>query len=87
LAITWLQLGREKEALPILEKYVALHPQDPTANYYLAAIHFQRHHFNRAWKYLRAAENIVHAKEHKPHALQQLRKALLRACPEPAPVL
>jgi regulator of sirC expression with transglutaminase-like and TPR domain len=83
LAITWLQLGREKEALPILEKYVQMNPQDPTANYYLSAIHFQRHNFNKAWHYLVASEKIVHAKNHKPQALQKLRNALQRACPEP----
>ncbi|MBM3184489.1 MAG: hypothetical protein FJZ64_04210, partial [Chlamydiae bacterium] len=31
LAITWMQLGREKEALPILERYVTMNPIDPTA--------------------------------------------------------
>ena len=31
LAITHLQLGREKEALPLLERYIALDPNDPTA--------------------------------------------------------
>lgn len=83
LAVTWLQLGREKEALPLLEKYIAMNPQDPTVNYYLAAIHFQRHNFNKAWQYLKEAEKIVFAKEHKPRALKELRSTLIRACPEP----
>lgn len=83
LAVTWLQLGREKEALPILEKYIQMNPKDPTVNYYLSAIHFQRRNFTLAWKYLLAAEHIVHAKNHTPHALKELRQSLLRACPEP----
>ncbi|MBX7067652.1 MAG: hypothetical protein K1X28_10530 [Parachlamydiales bacterium] len=83
LATTWLQLGREKEALPILEKYIAMNPNDPTVNYYLAAIHFQRHNYNKAWEYLHKAESIVFAKEHKPRALKELRSSLTRACPEP----
>jgi tetratricopeptide (TPR) repeat protein len=83
LATTWLQLGREKEALPILEKYIAMNPQDPTVNYYIAAIHFQRHNFNKAWEYLKASEKLVFAKNHKPRALKELRSALQRACPEP----
>ncbi len=81
LATTWLQLGREKEALPILEKYISMNPQDPTVNYYLSAIHFQRHHYNKAWEYLQKAEQIVFAKDHKPRALKELRAALMRACP------
>jgi len=82
LAVTWLQIGREKEALPILERYIALHPRDPTANYYLSAIHMQRHNFNLAWKYLRAAEELVAERNHNPHALKELREELQRSCPE-----
>ena len=82
LAVTWLQIGREKEALPVLERYNEIHPTDPTVNYYLSAIHFQRHNFNQAWKYLKSAEKIVHAKDHEPQALEELRDALQRVCPE-----
>lgn len=81
LAITWMQLGREKEALPFLEKYSTLAPQDPTAHYYLAAIHFQRHHFNEAWKRLQMAEAVLKKKDHAPKALDELRRALQRQCP------
>jgi tetratricopeptide (TPR) repeat protein len=84
LAVTWLQLGREKQAIPILEKYLSMNPKDPTASYYLAAVHFQRRNFNQAWKYLRLSEETVFAKDHHPHALKELRKALQRACPEPS---
>jgi len=82
IAITWLQLGREKEALPILEHYHELNKQDPTASYYLSAIHFQRHNFNQSWKYLKAAETVVHGKDHRPHALRELRRELARVCPD-----
>lgn len=82
LAITYLQVGREKEALPILERYIEINPNDPTVNYYLSAIHFQRHNYTQAWKYLLAAEAIVGAQNHDPHALKELRKGLQRVCPE-----
>lgn len=83
LAVTWLQLGREKEALPLLERYCQLDPHDPTVNYYLSAIHYQRHNFLEAWKHLLAAEQIVSAKDHHPKALKDLREALQHVCPEP----
>lgn len=83
LATTWLQLGREKEALPLLEKYVEMHPDDPTVNYYLSAIHFQRRNFHQAWKYLLSSEKLVQAKEHNPRALKELRQSLSRVCPQP----
>ncbi len=85
LAITYLQVGREKEALPILERYIDLYPSDPTVNYYLSSIHCQRRNFNQAWKYLLQAETLVKAQNHKPHALQELRKHLQRICPETDP--
>ena len=83
LAITHLQLGREKEALPILERYISLHPSDPTANYYLSSIYFQRFNFTAAWKYLRRAEELAASFNHHPRALKELRQTLQRACPEP----
>lgn len=83
LAITWLQLGREKEALPILEKYLETNPEDPTAHYYVASIQTQRRDFNSAWKSLRKAEAITRKRDYTPHALKNLRKALRNVCPEP----
>ncbi|HEY4254830.1 MAG TPA: hypothetical protein VGM34_00605, partial [Chlamydiales bacterium] len=83
LAVTYLQLGREKEALPILEQYMSLDTKNPTVCYYLSAIHAQRMNYNAAWKYLKSAEAIVHERNHSPQALEELRSSLQRACPEP----
>ena len=82
LATTYLQLGREKDALPYLERYTKINENDPTVNYYLSAIHFQRHNWNESWKYLLNAENIVFKANHKPRALFQLRKSLEKVCPK-----
>ena len=83
LAVTYLQLGREKEAIPHLRRYAELAPEDPTAQYYLSAIHFQRSNFNEAWHFLQKAEQILFRRKHDPRALKNLRKELQRACPEP----
>lgn len=83
LAITYLQLGREKEALPLLERCSLLDPQDPTVHYYLAAIHMQRHNYPESWQHLRAATSALEISQYKPYALEQLRKSLQRAHPEP----
>ncbi len=84
LAITHLQLGREKEAIPHLERYMELDSTNPTVCYYLAAIHLQRMNHNAAWKYLKTAESIVKSRDHQPKALKDLRQTLQRACPDPA---
>ncbi len=83
LAITYLQLGREKEAIPVLERYMKVDAKNPTVCYYLAALYAQRLNYNAAWKYLKAAEQLVHARDHFPKALEDLRLSLQRACPEP----
>jgi regulator of sirC expression with transglutaminase-like and TPR domain len=82
VAVTHLQLGREKEALPWLERFVAISPQDATAHYYLAAIQHQRRDFAKAWKSLHAAETIAFNKGHSPRALKELRRSLEQLCPE-----
>jgi regulator of sirC expression with transglutaminase-like and TPR domain len=83
LAVTHLQLGREKEAIPILEEYMKLDAKNPTVCYYLAALQAQRLNYNAAWKYLKATEALVHARDHFPKALDDLKMRLLHACPEP----
>ena len=83
LAITYLQLGREKEALPHLTRYAKIHPKDPTVQYYLAAIHLQRFNYNEAWKHLQQTEEILSGCNHHPRALKELKKSLQRACPAP----
>jgi regulator of sirC expression with transglutaminase-like and TPR domain len=83
LAVTYLQLGREKEAIPVLEDYMKIDPTNPVVCYYLAALQAQRLNYNAAWKHLQATEKIVHARDHHPKALDDLRNGLLRACPEP----
>ena len=83
LAVTHLQLGREKEAIPILEKYMKIDPKSPTVCYYLSALHAQRMNHNAAWKYLKATEDLLKGKDHTPKSLESLRASLQRACPEP----
>jgi len=83
LAVTYLQLGREKEAIPALEAYMKIDSKNPVVCYYLAALQAQRLNYNAAWKYLKATEKIVNARDHFPKALDDLRQGLLRVCPEP----
>lgn len=83
LAITHLQLGREKEAIPILERYMQLDATNPTVAYYLAALYTHRLHFAAAWKYLKIAESLTAARDHYPRALTDLRKELERSSPQP----
>jgi len=82
IATAWLQLHRHGEALKALEQYHSLDPNDPTAEYYIAIINAERLNYNNAWKHLRQAESIVHAKEHHPKALKHLRKQLAILSPE-----
>lgn len=82
LAITYLQLGKEKKALPLLEKYLSMAPDDPSALYYISALHFQRCNYPEAWKYLHKLEKIFSAHQYFPKAYKELRFALFTSCPE-----
>ncbi|PIS01204.1 MAG: hypothetical protein COT84_03530 [Chlamydiae bacterium CG10_big_fil_rev_8_21_14_0_10_35_9] len=81
LAGTWLQLGREKEAKKILERYLQIDPDEPTANYYMSVICLQRFNYLDSWKYFKKAEKILKANNHFPRALKELKQALTQACP------
>ena len=62
----------------------SLYPGDPTVNYYLSAIHFQRRNHTLAWgSTSRPPRPSSRPRDHDPHALQELKEALQRACPAP----
>lgn len=81
-AITYLQLGEESKAYPILERYHQMNPSDPTAAYYLAVLSLDRLDYNSCWKYLKASETITAARGHHPKVLQSLRHHLRTLSPE-----
>lgn len=82
LAICYLQLHQEKEAIKTLEKFHLLNPDDASAEYYLAALYAERRNFNKSWEHLHQAETIVSLRDHHPKALNTLRKTLTLASPE-----
>ncbi len=82
LAVTWLQLHRLGEALSLLKKYHQLDSQDPTVEYYLAALYKERLDYTLAWQHLLQAEKIVATCQYRPKALRELRKSLCRLTPE-----
>jgi tetratricopeptide (TPR) repeat protein len=82
LAVTWLQLHRTSEALKVLEKYATMESCDPEADYYLASLYASRLDYNQAWKHLRHGESIVHANDHDPEILKEMRRQLTLLSPE-----
>ncbi|MCI0382001.1 MAG: tetratricopeptide repeat protein [Chlamydiae bacterium] len=81
LAVTYLQIGRTKEALEILEKYHQIDPNDSTVEYYLASICLERLDYQKAWFFLKKSESIVSTKNHYPKALKALRHQLRALSP------
>ncbi len=81
LGVTWIQLGRSREALVALSRYHELYREDPQGAYYLAVLHHERQDDRRAWEYLAEAESIVAARLFSPQALQELKKELCLHCP------
>lgn len=83
LAITYLQLGREKEGLEALQQYLILEPHDPTAHYYAAVLSLHRFDYPKAWEHYREANAFLASMGHDPHALRDLKEALQRVSPSP----
>ncbi len=82
LATTWIQLNRGREAVDCLTRYFALDPDDAVINYYLAALHGERHDFKKSWRYLKCAEEAVQKDNFYPKALRELRRSLSLLSPE-----
>ncbi len=81
LAITWLQLGRNKEALQTLHHYHTLDPSDATAEYYIAALSLERYNYPEAWQHLQNAEALTAARDYSPKPLEELRRGLQMRSP------
>ena len=83
LAITYLQLGRNSEALDVLIRYHTIDPTDATVEYYLAALSLDRLDYLNAWVYLKKAEELTQERDHNPKALKALKAELRKVCPDP----
>lgn len=82
LAISFLQLGKTKEALEVLQKYHLLDPTNSTVEYYLSLLSLERIDYNKAWAHLKQTEKLLQEREHKCKALRSLRYQLKSICPE-----
>jgi tetratricopeptide (TPR) repeat protein len=76
LAVTYLQLGRSREAMPLLERYHALDAHNPVVEYYLAIVAKERLDFAKAYEHLGVAEALMKSKGHTPRALEELQRSL-----------
>ena len=81
LAVTWLQIGRNKEAIECLERYHALDPNNPTVEYYLSALCLQRWSFKEAISHLNFCKLILKKYDHSPKLIEGLEKDLRQNAP------
>lgn len=81
LAITWLQLGRNKEAIDALKQYHAIDPTNPTVEYYLSALSLSRWSFADAMKHLNFCKLILKKHNHEPKLILALEKDLRQNTP------
>lgn len=82
LAATWLHLHRSKEALTLLQAYIALDNGNPEVHYSLALLYAQRHHIAKAWDHLKQSEKIVATYGYRPKILRELRRTLVKHAAE-----
>jgi tetratricopeptide (TPR) repeat protein len=82
LALTWAQLHCTKEALENLKNLHAIDAKDPEVNYYLAILYAQRLNYPQAWNHLHQAEQLAFNRNYDCKQLKELRRSLLKECPE-----
>jgi tetratricopeptide (TPR) repeat protein len=76
LAITWLQLGRKKEALEVLNKYHTLDSQNPTIEYYLTYLNFIRLKPVVAKRHFKNLVYLLEKENHSPECIQEIKMML-----------
>jgi tetratricopeptide (TPR) repeat protein len=72
LAVTWLQLGRKKEALEILNQYHELDPLNPIVEYYLTHLNFVRLKPTLAKRHFKGLKFLLEKQNHHPECLKEL---------------
>lgn len=83
LAMCWLQLERESEAIRVLQQYHAIDPSDITVEFYLAELYFSRFDAPSAWKHCLNAQKLAASADYTPRILQRFTTALSMRSPRP----
>ncbi len=81
LAVTWLQLGRTKEALETLDRYHAIDSYNPLVEYYSALLSMKRLQYHKAWEHYFLLDKLLACHKHHPKALDELHDSLTKAYP------
>lgn len=81
LAITYLQLGRYKEGIEVLDRFHKIDQNNPTVEFYLAQLYLQRLNYQKAWEHFDCLGKILEHKDHSPKVVKNLKKALDFYCP------
>jgi len=78
LAIAWLELDREKEALQALETYLKVCQDDLAAAYYASALYLKRADYQKAWAHYQSAHAIAKKHGHKTKILKEVISEVIR---------
>ncbi len=83
LAITYLQLGRGKEAYELLKRYIQFEDANPTVFYLLTMLSIERYNYVAAWSYLEKCKGLCKEKNHSPKMLRFIAQNLQQKLPKP----
>jgi tetratricopeptide (TPR) repeat protein len=81
LAITWLQLGRTKEALETLILYHEIDIYNPIIEYYITLLSIKRLQYHKAWEHYFILDKILSCQHHQPKTLRDLHDNLNQIYP------
>ena len=76
IATTWLQLGRKKEALQVLQKYHEIDSNNPIVEYYLTFLHLGRLNTASAKRHYKRLCFLLAQEHHMPEGVKEIKKNL-----------
>ncbi|MCH9811330.1 transglutaminase-like domain-containing protein [bacterium] len=76
IATTWLQLGRKKEALQVLEGYHKIDSNNPIVEYYLTYLNMERLKQEQASRHYKKLCFLLAQEKHMPDGVKDMKKML-----------
>ncbi|MEM8628524.1 MAG: transglutaminase family protein [Chlamydiota bacterium] len=84
-AHTYLQMGREKEAIAPLEELARIGYNPLTAHYYLAMIHRNRYNYKKSWDAFYSLVFALKRRDTVPKLVKEMERSLRELSPPPLP--
>ena len=78
LAVLYLQMEKQQEAIDALTKFHLLDQTEPMVEYYLSVLHLQRLDYKKAWHHFAIVSKLLDEIDYHPSMLKELKLELMK---------